>query len=120
MSDLPYAHVAHRGRERLVKELAKFVGVCPNLCEVIEQQQGGGQRVYTGEQTQVPELNQKLNVFCKQALEMNKICCFKKALESCIFNLAAMTNKHLLGKLVGFPALEDGRLLDHLREKDSR
>lgn len=89
MSDLPYAHIGHGGREGLVEEFAKFVSVCPDLCEVIEQQQRGGQRVDAGEQTQVPELNQKLNVLGKQALEMNRICCFKKK------NFFCLVERHL-------------------------
>lgn len=36
-SDLPYAHVGHRGRKGLVEELAELVGVCADLCDVVEQ-----------------------------------------------------------------------------------
>lgn len=37
ISDLPYSHVGHRGREGLVEELAELVGICADLCEVVEQ-----------------------------------------------------------------------------------
>lgn len=67
-ADLPHAHVGHGGGERFTEELADLVGVRPDLCEVIDEQQHGSQRIYAREKTQIAKLHQELNVLCKQAL----------------------------------------------------
>lgn len=67
--DLPHPHIGHWCREWLAEQFADLVGIPSNLCDVVEEQEDGGERVHTGEQTQIPKLQQQFNVLRKQALK---------------------------------------------------
>lgn len=65
---LPHTHVRHRGREGLTEKFADLVGVGSYFGQVVDEQQHGRQRKDTGEEAEIPELHQELDVLCKQAL----------------------------------------------------
>lgn len=67
--DLPHPHIGHWCREWLAEQFANLVGIPWDLCDIVEEQEDGGERVHTGEQTQISKLHQQLNVLCKQALK---------------------------------------------------
>lgn len=78
-ADLPHPHVGCGGVEGFAEELADLVGVRSDLCQVVEEQQDGGEGEDAGEKTQIPKLHQELDVFSKQALRENRTASLRPA-----------------------------------------